>query len=185
MEIPIIEEQWKLLEGCNFKPSAEIQQKVDDLGDKIDLLSENNELIGEKLTNIIESWTKDIKLLDIKYSNLEEFSLTFSGIENFSIKLYAKSFSPYTIKIETKDFDFQITDTDCEITCEKVMKDYKSFSSVAKSRFRYMANELGYEQITGITYVKERDGWYETFNLQSLMCQPHIILINQISIFKV
>jgi len=29
-----------------------------------------------------------------------------------------------------------------------------------------MAKELGYEQITGITYTKERDGWYETYNLQ-------------------
>jgi len=46
-------------------------------------------------------------------------------------------------------------------------KDYRSFSSAAKSRFRAMAEELGYEQITGITYVKERDGWYETFNLQA------------------
>jgi len=46
-------------------------------------------------------------------------------------------------------------------------RDYKSFSSAAKSRFRKMAKELGYEQITGILYVKERDGWYESFNLQS------------------
>ncbi|XOZ33948.1 DUF4304 domain-containing protein [Halomonadaceae bacterium KBTZ08] len=46
-------------------------------------------------------------------------------------------------------------------------RDYKSFSSAAKSRFRKMAEELGYEQITGITYTKKRDGWYETFNLQS------------------
>lgn len=46
-------------------------------------------------------------------------------------------------------------------------KDYKSFASAAKSRFRKMATDLGYEQITGITYTKERDGWYETFNLQS------------------
>jgi hypothetical protein len=46
-------------------------------------------------------------------------------------------------------------------------RDYKSFSSAAKSRFRNMANELDYEQITGITYTKERDGWYETFNLQA------------------
>ena len=30
-----------------------------------------------------------------------------------------------------------------------------------------MAQELGYEQITGIVYTKEREGWYETFNLQS------------------
>ena len=46
-------------------------------------------------------------------------------------------------------------------------KDYKSFSSAAKSRFRKMAIELGYDQITGITYTKKREGWYETFNLQS------------------
>ena len=45
-------------------------------------------------------------------------------------------------------------------------KDYKSFSAAAKSRFREMATNLGYEQITGVTYTKERDGWYETFNLQ-------------------
>ena len=30
-----------------------------------------------------------------------------------------------------------------------------------------MAEELGYEQITGVVYVKPRDGWYETFNLQN------------------
>ena len=46
-------------------------------------------------------------------------------------------------------------------------KDYTSFSSAAKSRFRDMAKELGYEQITGIVYVKERDGWYEIFDLQA------------------
>ena len=33
--------------------------------------------------------------------------------------------------------------------------------------FRPMARDLGYEQITGITYSKQRDGWYETFNLQA------------------
>ena len=46
-------------------------------------------------------------------------------------------------------------------------KDYKSFSSVAKSRFRGMAKKLGYEQVTGIIYVKEREGWYEGFSLQA------------------
>ena len=30
-----------------------------------------------------------------------------------------------------------------------------------------MAVELGYDQITGITYVKPREGWYELFNLQA------------------
>ena len=49
---------------------------------------------------------------------------------------------------------------------KKDERDYKSFSSVAKSRFRPMASELGYEQITGIFYVKPRSGWYETFSLQ-------------------
>ncbi len=48
-----------------------------------------------------------------------------------------------------------------------IKKDYNSFSSVAKSRFRNMAKLLGYEQITGILYVKKREGWYEFFNLQS------------------
>ena len=46
-------------------------------------------------------------------------------------------------------------------------QDYKSFSSAAKSRFKKMAIELGYDQITGITYTKPREGWYETLNLQS------------------
>ena len=46
-------------------------------------------------------------------------------------------------------------------------KDYSSFSSAAKSRFRKMAKELGYEQITGTVYMKQREGWYETFNLQA------------------
>ena len=71
------------------------------------------------------------------------------------------------MNIETRKYSFVLSDIECKITCEKVEKDYKSFSSAAKSRFRTMAKELGYEQITGITYVKKREGWYETFNLQS------------------
>jgi hypothetical protein len=46
-------------------------------------------------------------------------------------------------------------------------RDYKSFSSAAKPIFRPMANALGYEQITGIVYVKPRSGWYEIFTLQA------------------
>jgi hypothetical protein len=46
-------------------------------------------------------------------------------------------------------------------------KDYKSFSSAAKSRFRGMAKELGYEQLSGIFYVKSRGDWYEGFGLQA------------------
>jgi hypothetical protein len=50
---------------------------------------------------------------------------------------------------------------------QRTGKDYVSFSSAAKSRFRRMAEQLGYEQITGVIYVKERDGWYELFYLQA------------------
>jgi Domain of unknown function (DUF4304) len=50
---------------------------------------------------------------------------------------------------------------------DKVGRDYKSFSSAAKSRFRGMSKELGYEQITGILYTKRREGWYEAFSLQA------------------
>jgi len=46
-------------------------------------------------------------------------------------------------------------------------RDYSSFSAAAKSRFRNMARDLGYEQITGVIYVKEREGWYELFYLQA------------------
>lgn len=49
---------------------------------------------------------------------------------------------------------------------KKVERDYKSFSSAAKSRFRGMAQELGYDQITGILYAKPQDQWYEAFCLQ-------------------
>lgn len=46
-------------------------------------------------------------------------------------------------------------------------RDYSSFSAAAKSRFRGMARELGYEQVSGILYVRECDGWYQMFGLQS------------------
>ena len=46
-------------------------------------------------------------------------------------------------------------------------RDYSSFSSAAKSRFRNAAAHLGYEQITGITYAKRCGDWFATFNLQA------------------
>jgi hypothetical protein len=46
-------------------------------------------------------------------------------------------------------------------------RDYKSFSSAVKSRFRGMAKLLDYEQLSGVLYVKEREGWYEGFSLQA------------------
>jgi len=44
-------------------------------------------------------------------------------------------------------------------------RDYASFSSVAKSRFRPMASSFGFSQITGIRYLKKRDGFLEGFSL--------------------
>jgi len=46
-------------------------------------------------------------------------------------------------------------------------RDYSSFSAAAKVRFRGLADELNYQQITGVVYVKERDGWYELLYLQA------------------
>jgi HD-GYP domain-containing protein (c-di-GMP phosphodiesterase class II) len=45
-------------------------------------------------------------------------------------------------------------------------KDYTNFSSAVKPYFGRIAQVLGYEQVTSTIYVKKRDGWYETFNLQ-------------------
>lgn len=46
-------------------------------------------------------------------------------------------------------------------------RDYTSFTSAAKPRFRHVAAELGYEQISGIFYLKKADGWYQSFSLQA------------------
>ncbi len=46
-------------------------------------------------------------------------------------------------------------------------KDYSSFSSIAKSRFKGMAKELGYTQITGTIYIKQNEDWFEGFSLQA------------------
>ena len=57
-------------------------------------------------------------------------------------------------------------------------KDYKSFSSIAKPRFRDMAKSLGYEQITGTAYLKEKNGWYEGFTLQASSYGNDFFFIN-------
>ncbi|MDX5333368.1 MAG: DUF4304 domain-containing protein [Gammaproteobacteria bacterium] len=46
-------------------------------------------------------------------------------------------------------------------------RDYISFSSAAKSRFRCLSKELGYEQITGTLYAKDCGEWYELIGLQA------------------
>lgn len=57
-------------------------------------------------------------------------------------------------------------------------KNYSSFSSIAKTRFKNMAKELGYEQITGTCYIKHHDGWFEGFGLQASQWGNDFFYIN-------
>lgn len=46
-------------------------------------------------------------------------------------------------------------------------RDYSRFSTAAQSRFKSIADALGYEQLSGVFYAKRQEGWYETFQLQA------------------
>jgi hypothetical protein len=46
-------------------------------------------------------------------------------------------------------------------------RDYSSFTAAAKSAFRKLAAELGYEQRSGVLYAKRMDGWYQVLGLQA------------------
>ena len=59
------------------------------------------------------------------------------------------------------------------------VRDYSSFSSAAKSRFRFMAAALGYEQLSGILYARRTEGgWYEVFSLQASQYGSETFYIN-------
>ena len=45
-------------------------------------------------------------------------------------------------------------------------KDYKGFAGVAKTRFRKISKELGYEQISGTFYAQKKADWFNLFFLQ-------------------
>lgn len=57
-------------------------------------------------------------------------------------------------------------------------RDYHSFSSAAKSRFRHVAAAVGFEQITGILYAKDKDGWFEVFALQASQYGSETFYVN-------
>jgi hypothetical protein len=57
-------------------------------------------------------------------------------------------------------------------------RDYKSFSSVAKPRFLGVAQELGFEQVTGTRYIRKKRGWYDTFSLQASSYGNDFFFIN-------
>ena len=128
---------------------------------------EANSKIDEKLTTLLKVEILDLTIGEVQYTDNSKLMISFNEIENFFLELFMKEKFGTGLEIESSEYKFYITDSKCISVKETIKKDYKSFSSAAKSRFRAMAKELGYEQITGITYVKEREGWYETFNLQS------------------
>jgi len=122
---------------------------------------------SEELLSSLGDCKDNLFVSEVKCIELNKLIISFKNIDNFFIELYSsKTLPTYTIHIETEKYELKLTTSKCAVLREKVAKDYKSFSSAAKPRFRAMANDLGYKQITGIVYVKERDGWYETFNLQ-------------------
>ena len=57
-------------------------------------------------------------------------------------------------------------------------RDYSSFSSTAKSRFRHVAKAVGFEQITGILCAKKKDGWHEIFALQASQYGSETFYVN-------
>jgi len=168
----LIEEEFAIYETELLELTPEMERELTDNFNKREEEKNKCQKIGERLEKLVESYKGNLTIKEVTYTKLNMFLITFNETENLSIELYSKP-SPYcTFTLETEDYDFSIRDTECKISCEKVEKDYKSFSSAAKSRFRVMAKELGYEQITGVIYVKEREGWYETFNLQLSFGNP-------------
>ncbi len=163
----LIEKEFAIYETELLELTPKMEKELSENFNKREEEKNKSQKIGEKLQKLLESHQPTVTIKELAYKKLDTFVMTFNEIENFYIELYANSIPTYQLRLETEDYDFIITDSECRISCEKVEKDYKSFSSAAKSRFRVMAKELGYQQITGITYVKEREGWYETFNLQS------------------
>jgi len=164
--LKLIEEEFEMYQTEILDLTPEMEKELAENFKKREEEKIKCQKIGDELQKIIEVRQSTLTIKELAYKTLDTFVMTFNEIDNLYIELYANSLLGCQLGLETKDYDFVITDSKCKISCEKVEKDYKSFSSAAKSRFRMMAKELGYEQITGITYVKERDGWYESFDLQ-------------------
>lgn len=163
----LIQKEFALYETETLELTPKIEEALSVNFDKREEEKKNSQVVGEELQKIFESYQSCLSIKEVHCTSSNSFRVTFKEVEDFYIELYASSIPTYQIRIETEKYTFIVDDKECYISQEKVEKDYKSFSSAAKSRFRTMAKELGYEQITGITYVKEREGWYETFNLQS------------------
>ena len=57
-------------------------------------------------------------------------------------------------------------------------RDYSSFASAAKSRFRGVAKAVGFEQLTGVIYAREQAGWHEVFALQASQYGSETFYVN-------
>ncbi len=57
-------------------------------------------------------------------------------------------------------------------------RDYGSFASAAKSRFRRVAEAVGFQQISGVFYAKQKVGWYEVFSLQASQYGSETFYVN-------
>ncbi|GAB3732595.1 hypothetical protein GCM10028794_09810 [Silanimonas algicola] len=57
-------------------------------------------------------------------------------------------------------------------------RDYSSFASAAKSRFRHVAEALDFQQMSGVLYAKDRGGWYEVFALQASQYGSETFYVN-------
>jgi hypothetical protein len=57
-------------------------------------------------------------------------------------------------------------------------RDYSSFASAAKSRFRHVAEAVRFEQISGVFYARQKDGWHEVFALQASQYGSETFYVN-------
>jgi len=165
--IELFQEEIKLLDDCEWELTPKTQNIYDALQEQQYEELKKNTISSEVLKSIVDCCQNKLTIEKIVCQDETPLLLSFVEIDDFYIMLFTMPRYGYGISIETPSYNISLSNAECRIVSENVAKDYKSFSSAAKSRFRTMAKELGYEQITGIVYVKEREGWYETFNLQS------------------
>ena len=128
-----VKDEFSLLASDVVEFTPEMEKELTEILNKREEKQIKCQKIGERLEKILEPYLPNLSIRELRYQGLDTFIVTFNEIENFYLELYADSFPTYQLTIETKDYDFIITDTECRISCENVEKDYKSFSSAVKS----------------------------------------------------
>ena len=149
----LFQEEIKLLDDCEWELTPETQNIYDALQEQQYEELKKNTISLEVLKSIVDCCQNKLTIEKIVCHNETTLLMSFLEIDNFYIKLFTMARYSYGISLETPSYDISLSNTNCRIVSENVEKDYRSFSSAAKSRFRTMAKELGYEQITGIVYI--------------------------------